>query len=189
VPWVISNPIYVAEQRAGGEVLPRIPAAKDVQWQYENGPAPSWRVEKSPESQGVLDVVPTVGGTQLSIRYAIGGTRSENPYAAVAMPAATGLSGFDRLMFTARANRPMRLSVQVRVPGESQEQRWHRSVYLDETARPIVVMFDDMTPRGPTSSTRPDLVAVRDVLFVVDTANARPGTNGQLWLDDVGYGR
>jgi hypothetical protein len=30
---------------------------------------------------------------------------------------------------------------------------------------------------------------VRDVLFVVDTVNANPGTAGQFWIDDVKYGR
>jgi len=30
---------------------------------------------------------------------------------------------------------------------------------------------------------------VRDVLFVVDTVNAIPGTAGQVWIDDVKYGR
>ena len=28
-----------------------------------------------------------------------------------------------------------------------------------------------------------------NVLFVVDTVNARPGTAGQIWIDDVRYGR
>ena len=29
------------------------------------------------------------------------------------------------------------------------------------------------------------LADVRDVLFVVDTINTRPGVSGQLWLDEV----
>ena len=68
-------------------------------------------------------------------------------------------------------------------------ERWHRSVYLDETAREVTVFFDDMTARGPTSRRRPNLSDVRHVLFVVDTVNTRPGTSGQIWIDDVRYGR
>jgi len=92
-------------------------------------------------------------------------------------------------MFTARASRPMRISVQLRVPDGPEGQRWQRSVHLDETARPITVMFDDMMPRGATTSARPALSVVRDVLFVIDTVNTRPGGSGQLWLDEVKYGR
>jgi len=33
------------------------------------------------------------------------------------------------------------------------------------------------------------LADVRDVLFVVDTVNTRPGVSGQLWLDEVKVGR
>jgi hypothetical protein len=104
------------------------------------------------------------------------------------MPVRTPLVRFDRLMFTARADRPMRLSVQVRVPTAGEGERWHRSFYLDEAGRDIVVWFDDMTPRGPTSQARPNLAAVQHLLFVVDTVNTRPGTAGQLFIDDVRYG-
>jgi hypothetical protein len=36
---------------------------------------------------------------------------------------------------------------------------------------------------------RPFLEDVRDVLFVLDTINTRPGESGQLWLDEVKLGR
>jgi hypothetical protein len=62
-------------------------------------------------------------------------------------------------------------------------------VYLDETERPITVMFDDVRPKGTTSSQRPVLASVREVLFVLDTVNTRPGTNGQVWIDNVNLGR
>jgi hypothetical protein len=189
VPWVVSNPVYVGTPVTAGEETAPIPAPKAVDSRYDNGPAADWRVEQSPRSQGALDVVPAVGGTQLSLRYAIGGTQSENPYVAAVLPVKGGLSAYDRLMFTARASRPMRISVQLRVPDGPQGQRWHRSVYLDETDRPIMVMLDSMVPRGATRSERPALAAVRDVLFVIDAVNTRPGTSGQLWLDEVNYGR
>jgi hypothetical protein len=85
--------------------------------------------------------------------------------------------------------RPMRLSVELRAPGGAQGERWSRSVYLDETPRDVTVFFDRMTPRGETSSSRPDLARVDRVLFVVDTVHAVPGSNGQVWIDDVAFGR
>jgi hypothetical protein len=187
VPWVLTNPIYVA---AGKQPpAPERPAATEFAPQYENGFAPDWTVETSPRSRAALDVAPAEGGTQLSMRWGLGGTPSESPYAALAMPAGPAFSGYDRLLFTARADRPMRLSVQLRVPSEGDGERWHRSVYLDTSPRRIAIFFDEMTPRGPTTQRRPVLANVRDVLFVVDTVNTRPGTSGQVWIDDVRYGR
>jgi hypothetical protein len=156
---------------------------------YANGPATGWTVEKSTQSLAALDVVPSVPGTQLSFRYALGGTEAQSPFAAVAMPAGSALVGSDRLTFIARADRPTRLSVQLRAPGGREGERWHRSVYLDAMPRPITVMFDDLRPSGKTNQPRPDLSAVQSVLFVVDTVNADLGASGTIWLDDIKYGR
>jgi hypothetical protein len=146
-------------------------------------------VETSTRSRAALDVVRALGGTQLSMRWALGGTMSESPYAALVMPAGPAFSGYDRLLFSARASTPMRVSVQIRVPAGEQGERWHRSVYLDAAGRDVTVFFDDMTPRGRTTQRRPVLSNVRDVLFVVDTVNTKPGASGQIWIDDVKYGR
>jgi hypothetical protein len=62
-------------------------------------------------------------------------------------------------------------------------------VYVDETPRTIAVAFDDMRPLEATTTGSPTLAEVRDVLFVVDTINTRPGVNGQLWLDEVKVAR
>ena len=68
-------------------------------------------------------------------------------------------------------------------------KRWHRAVYLDSTPRDITVYFDDMTPRGATSSPRPIPANVRSILFVVDTVNTPLGGNGTFWIDNVRYAR
>ena len=59
----------------------------------------------------------------------------------------------------------------------------------DGTPRAVTVFFDDVRPAGATAQRRLPLSDVRDVLFVVDTVNAKPGTSGQIWIDDVKYGR
>jgi len=125
----------------------------------------------------------------LSFRFALGGTDAESPFAALVMNADPPLTGFDRISFTATANHPMRMSVQLREPGGGEGQRWHRSVYVDETARSFTVLFADMTPIGHTRDAHPTLDRADAVLFVIDTVNARPGSNGQIWIDDVKYGR
>ncbi|MGH9349503.1 MAG: CehA/McbA family metallohydrolase [Vicinamibacterales bacterium] len=190
VPWIVSNPIYVG--RATGEGPPertrnQATARTDL---YTDGPAPEWTVERSASSQGAVDVVKSVGGTQILFRYAIAGTASSHPFAALVVPAGGTLPGHDRLTFRARSDRPMRLSVQVRAPGASPDgERWHRSVFVDTVPREIAVFFDDMRPRGPTSAPRPPLERAQSVLFVVDTINTPAGTAGQVSLDDVRYER
>ncbi len=189
VPWILSNPIYVG--RSVTDPPPADPRgrATSVASLYGNGAAPDVRIENSADAKGAVDVVPGVPGTQLLMRYAIGGTASASPYAALVMPAGPGLPGHDRLMFTARADRPMRLSIQLRMPGGALGERWQRSVYLDASERPITVYFDDLTPVGVTSQRRPVLSQIDSVLFVVDRVNTALGSGGQIWIDDVKYAK
>jgi hypothetical protein len=185
VPWIVSNPIYVRPPGAPAPAAAAKPPSRIVRV-YDNGPANGWRVEHSPRSAGAIDVVPAVGGTQIAFRYALGGTASEGPYAALVMPAGHAMRASDRVTFTAHADRPMRLSVQLRASGTPAE-RWRRSVYLDDTPHTISVFLDDFTPVGGATSP-PSLDRIESVLWVVDTVNTKPGSNGQVWIDDVEYG-
>ena len=189
VPWIVSNPIYLA--RTAEAVVTDPPPAKPaaVAVLYGDGPATGWTVEHSPASLGAMDEVPALGGQQLSLRYALGGTASASPFTAFVMPAGPDLAQYDRLIFSGRSDRPARISVQVRQPGDGDGQRWHRSVYLEPDAREVTVFFADMLPRGPVSTPRPDLSKVDSILFVVDTVNTPLGSNGTLWLDDIRYAR
>jgi hypothetical protein len=188
VPWILSNPIYI---RASGQnsVTPPRPSASRAVARYDNGPATGWRFEKSERASAALDVIGAVGGTQLLMRYALGGSVAEGPFVAFVMPAGSDLATYDRLTFAVRADHPMRLSVQLRVADGAAGERWQRSVYADATPRTVAVFFDDMTAVGTTASPRPPLDRVESVLFVVDTVNTKPGTSGQLWIDDVKYER
>jgi hypothetical protein len=187
IAWIVSNPIYL---RSAGPAAgsPAQGALTEFSELYGDGPAQGWAVEHSPRSKAAVDVVASPGGTQLLLRYALGGPRSESPYAAFVAPAGPALSGFDGLVFTARASRPMRLSVQLRAAGGAGE-RWRRSVHVDETQREITVAFDEMTPVGGTSRRRPDRSAADAILFVVDTTNTPPGASGEIYIDDVRYAR
>ena len=188
VPWIVSNPIFVGV--AAPAPPSPAPEPTTVVVRYDNGPADDLAVETSPRSRGAIDVVPTVSGTEIGFRWALGGALSESPFSALLVPARVGLAPFDRLIFTGRAPRPTRISVQLRAPGGGGAgERWHRSVYLDDTPREITIFFADMKPRGPTAQPRPDLARIQSILFVVDGVNANVGTSGQFLIDDVRYGR
>jgi hypothetical protein len=184
IPWVVTNPIYVRD-RAESTEGPRKDATETAS-QYDNGEARGWRTETSPQSKAALNVVRSLMGTELLLRWAIGGTKEESPYAAFAMPAGQSIGTYDRVTFTSRSDRPMRLSVQFRL---ANGDRWRQSIYLDETARQVSVFFDDVRPADQGRPQRLPLASVTDLLFVVDAVNAFPGTAGQFWIDDVKYGR
>jgi hypothetical protein len=190
VPWIVSNPIYVgrpAVDPPAAIARPKPTQRADV---YVDGAADGWSVEHSASSEAAVDVVKAANGTQLLMRYAIAGALSEHPYAALATAASPTLPAYDRLTFRAHADRPMRLSVQLRAPGgDAAGQRWHRSVFVDTTPRDIEVFFDEMVPRGAARLLRPALSDVRSLLFVIDTVNTPSGTAGQLFLDEIRYER
>ena len=183
VPWVVTNPIYVRDQ---DELPPGRGGARELAPLYEDGEARGWRPEKSERSKAALDVVRNLTGTELLFRWALGGTPSESPYAALALPADQSLAAYDRLTFTGRADQPTRLSVQFRTDNGD---RWRRSIFLDEQAREVSVFLDELRPAGVTAQPRLPPTAVRDILFVLDTVNARPGASGRIWIDGVKYGK
>lgn len=187
VPWMLSNPIYVG--RGGDDPVNQTGApSRNFTTVYDGGPARGWRIEKSSASDAALDVIGSIGGTQLLLRYAISGTADESPYAAFVMPATTAIQMFERLVFTARANRPMRLSVQLRETGE-EGRRWRRSVYLDSTPRTITIAFNDFRSVGSTNAPGLDLSKIESILFVVDTVNTKLGSSGEIQVDDIRYAR
>lgn len=188
VPWIVSNPIYVGRASHHPQTT-HSRLATEFASRYDNGSAGEWEVERNERSSGALEAVAAVGGKQLSMRYALAGAASENPYVAFVVPAGPSLSAYDRLVFTGRASRPMRISVQLREPRSGAGERLHRSVYLDETPREITIFFDDLSPVGVTGRQRLVLAHVRSVLFAVDSVNTALGSSGQFWLDDLKYGR
>ena len=187
VPWIVTNPIYV-----GGRASLPPPvlhsAASTYEVQYADGPAPRWSIETSAASRAAIDVMSAAKGTELALRYAVGGAASASPYVAFVLSTDASIAEYDRLVFTARADRAMRLSVQLREPSGADGERWHRSVFVDTEPREITVYFDDLRPLG-TSRERPTLASINSVLFVMDTVNTPLGGNGRIWLDDVKFGR
>jgi hypothetical protein len=188
VPWLVSNPIYVG-RASDARTLPTPAQATAYTTIYEGGPPRGWTIAKSPASDAAIDPVGTLDGTQLLLRFALSGTPSDNPYAAFVMPATADIATHTRLMFTARADRPMRLSVQLLAPGGAEGQRWRHSIYLDQTPRPVELSFAEFRPVDPTQAPTPPMATVQSVLFVVDTVNTKIGTNGQVWIDDIRYAR
>jgi hypothetical protein len=188
VPWIMSNPIYIgARAAAAGQATPP-KAAGTPTIRYPGATLPEWTVETSERSKADVTEMLTVRGRQIAWRWALGGVASDSPFAALVLQAGDALRANDRLVLAARASKPMRLSVQLRVPGAGAGERWKQSVYLEADAREIVIPFDQMTPVG-TAAPHPTLADVRDVLLVADMVNTSLGTSGQVWIERLAYGR
>jgi hypothetical protein len=189
VPWLLSNPIYV-----GGfaTVIPPRWQPSSTLVQYADGPPlkDRWGIEKNGESQGVLDHVkdPARGGTRLLLRFALSGSTAGHAWIGLGMLSGPHLAEYDRVMFTARAEQPMRFWVQLWLPTPTGNQYWRRSVYLDPTDREISVRFDDLRPVDAASE-KPPLPEVQSIMFVVDQTHTPLGRSGKVWLDNIRYAR
>jgi len=99
-------------------------------------------------------------------------------FVALSVDTPRGVAPNDRISFQARAERPLRISVQLRA-GQS---RWARSVFVDTVNQPHVIPFDDFRGVDEAAPGRVPVSDVKTVLFVIDTTNTKPGTSGRLWI-------
>jgi hypothetical protein len=185
VPWLVSNPISV------GPAKPYVPpvlsptvASRPL---YGDGPSP-FTLEQSARSLGAIATRAATVGTEVSMRYALGGAQSDAPFVAFAAPV-RGLADFTRVRVTGRANKPMRVSLQLRTPAEKGSARWRRSIYFDTGAQTATIPFDEFVPVRPGLAAQPPVADIATVLFVVDTMNTALGSNGEFWIDEVVFER
>jgi hypothetical protein len=182
--WIVSNPIYIRSGETLTREVPRQPArAADALFDGRPPTAARWRFEHDNASQAALDVAPSLTGVELRLRFALAGGPPSGQVAALVADTPQGVAPNDRLSFTARADRQMRISVQVRVavsPGE--DERWQRSVYVDTDNAEHTIFLDDFTPVGTTRTYQPPADRIHTIVFAVETTNTRPGTAGRLWI-------
>ena len=169
MPWIFTN--WTGESPPLVEAAPLSPAQDLLSF------SSAWRVEKHLDSEGQV----TSEGEAVTLRYQLAaGERRSQFVAAVADVAPPGPLG--RVSFTARAEVPMRVSVQLRYAPA--DLRWTRSIYLDSNAREFTVDVPSLRAADrsgqPTPSTPP-----RSLLFVVDLVNARPGDRGGFVISKI----
>ena len=176
-PWLVSNPIYVGPAAAvtvAGESI--IGMGPVVQALAAGG---AWTVEHSPTSMAAM----RIEGDALRFDYHLADLASASPFAALVSPA--GGRDVREITFVGRADRPMRLSLQVRRRGAGDAARWRRSVYLDATARVIRVPLGEFRPVAAGAGAPPAAGDIGSLLFVVDTLNTAPGARGTVWVSGV----
>jgi hypothetical protein len=181
-PWIVTNPIAIGTREPDAvDDLPAPVAPADFVRLLPDG---QWRTESGGSSGA------SIGAEEngaLTFRYRLGRDAEAGPYAAIVRPVDRERDrGFDRIVITGRASRPVRISVQVRLPVGPDGLRFRKSIYLDETPRTVVVPLRDMQPVGRSTSSRPIVAHIQELLIVLDSVNTAAGSEGTLWLSDVG---
>jgi hypothetical protein len=183
--WVFSNPIYVrtAEAAPASTASGQATATASL---FDGRTATGWSTEADPSSLAAVEAARMISGTELRIRFGLSGGSDVGQFAGAAVSTPEGVADSDAVAFTVRAERPMRISIQVRAHVDNAPpERWQRAVYVDEMDRTITVPFADMTPVGATHTPRAPLANVRHVMFIVNTPHTAPGASGRLWFKSV----
>jgi hypothetical protein len=175
VPWIVGNPIHLISAVAepvGSEPLYETSLVLDEV---------DWIVESDPASHAEISVE---DGT-MSLQFALKRGERTSQYAAAVVPLTPPLPPYDRIFFTADANAPMRVSIQLRF---AQGERWFSSVYVEPDARRVILPVADLAHAGDRSAARPDFRQATSILFVVDLTNAVPGASGLVRIRDLALG-
>ncbi len=198
--WLISNPIYLggapseapsATDRSGRvadsrSAAPPAGETRGPRVLFDARTQAVWRTEVASASKAAVDVVTEAYGPELRVRYGLPGGDAFGQFAAAVVETPGGVAPHDRLAFTARAERPMRLSIQVRaLVGLDQTRRWQRTIYVDETVSAYALPFDSFTPVEEGIAPRLPASSVLAILFIVDRTHTKPGASGRFWLRDV----
>lgn len=184
VPWVLSNPIYVAMRsqhaRANAAAAPLPVAARTPL------DTAAWRAEAGEGCSSTLRPGALADGTPaLAWTFELAGGARVEQYAAVHFPIEGGLAGHDRLQLRAESDRPIRLWLQIRALGESGGQRWGRSIYLDRSLGSVDLPLESFRAMETAAAERPPLDRIDSLLLVIDTLNTPPGTSGTIRVPDL----
>jgi hypothetical protein len=187
VTWAVSNPIYFR----GEDPLPAGATAAAVPTRSEAlaaAPA-SWSVEHAANAEARVEpagAAPAAGGmVPIRLAYTLAPGARASQYAALVTPDVGALSWAGWLRLRLSADRPMRVSLQMREPtGGGGARRWQRSIVVGPEPATHLVPMTAFRPlegaSGPVPVTR-----VRSVLVVVDTTNTPPGQAGQVTVHEI----
>ena len=107
---------------------------------------------------------------------------TNGPFVGLVYELRGGAAPADRVTFTARAEQPMRISVQLRVVPPTAGESGGSDVYVSTDGRGADGLLRDLVPRASPTRSLPDLSKVSSILFVVDTTNTRPDRSGRFWI-------
>jgi hypothetical protein len=201
-PWILSNPIYVfgsdaaaeRQQRAAWPAEPPAPTPAALIDTFED----ATRFEPGSDDRSTVGapILDPQGGADgrgaARFAFRLGVPAPEHPHVFGALVDWThrDLTGRRGLVFSIRADGVYRIWVQVRDanPASTDEgtEWWFASVRTSPEWRRVAIPFERLRSINPHTDGRLDLDKVRAVVFVLDRGADKPGTQGMIWLDDLG---
>lgn len=179
VPWIVAAPVFVPSARIDPPAQPQSLAGESLVLRPDSG----WTTEHHRATTAAQTVTGPATAFTFSFAPAGGGQ-----FGALVHPLDPA-QAFEEVRFTVRADRPRRFSVQVRMPGPGEGERWVRSIYADETPRDVRVRLEEFEPADRPTTRRPIVARLESLLFVVDEPHTVRGSSGRLELSAVSLWR
>lgn len=202
LPWVLSNPIYVfppeaaqrRRQRAAWPTEPAAPAATTPIDSFDGTTV--FHAAFDPRSSVAEPILDPAGGADgkaaARIRFRLGVPDASYPhaYCAIVSDQDRDLSGRTGLVFGLKGDGVYRIWVQVRdrnpASADDGMEFWFASVRTSTEWRRVAVPFARLRSINGKTDGRLDLDRVRQLVFVIDRGAEKPGSQGTIWIDDVG---
>ncbi len=182
VPWIVGNAVRIGEHlEAQNDEIP-FPSAVNRLMPDIGTEGSEWTTEFDRHSTANI----VSDSNELVFRYRLSDLKSDSPYAA-AVRSLDGLEsrGVNVVSLIASADRPLRVSVQLRDANGSEDVRWMASFYADGTPRSITIPFTRFKSTIPTEADTLQIEDIEAFLIVADLVNSAPGTSGELTLEGV----
>ena len=200
IPWIVSNPIYVLteqerERRARASELPE-PVAAEAAAILEpfDGDSTFAAVADGSTALDAQFTDPSGGpdgssAARIAFRLGVPSTEHPSPFASFVSYEPRDLSGRNGLVFSVRSDDTYRFWVQVRDRNpESLEgtESWFASVKTGNAWRTVTLPFSRLQSIDPATDGTLDLADIEAIVFLVDIGSVPPGTDGVIWLDELG---
>jgi hypothetical protein len=202
MPWILTNPIYVFDAAAAAA------RAERGRWP-EPAPAPPERLAVETFAQATdfhceADAAsgcacgPSAGpdprekrtAFETKFRLAAPGPGRPDTWCAVVSRKSRDWTGMQGLRFSIRADGEYRLFVQVRdenaASTDDGQEWWQASVRTATAWRTVALPFSRFRSDNPHTHGRLDPARVRGVVFLIDRGAMKIGSQGTVWIDDVG---
>jgi len=131
------------------------------------------------------------GSSAARIAFRLGepSTEHPSPFASLGSYQPRDLAGRNGLVFSLRSDDIYRLWVQVRDRNpETLEgiESWFASVKTGKAWRTVTLPFNRLRSVDPYTDGMLDLADIEAIVFLVDIGAVPPGTEGVIWIDDLG---
>ena len=205
LPWVVTNPIYVfgagAHQARAARAAwpPQVAVPRETAPIAALGGPASFAPEHDPRS-AMDGSGPALGagpgaGDALRLAFRLSAPTATEPYSwcALVSRGARDLGGWTGLRFRIRADGEYRLWVQLRDPNPASSddglEWWMASARTSPEWSEILIPFARLRTLNPKTDGHVDPNETRAIVFVLDPATVKPGTQGTIWISDVGVYR